>query len=66
VLYYAVRLDEKLNGMVICVSDGTQILFGRAEVIANGVMVNGKKYPRHMVRGKIWSVARPILQEEAA
>ncbi len=64
VLYYAVRPDENLSGKVICVSDGTQIQFGRAEVVADGVMVKGKKYPRHMVRGKIWSVARPISQSE--
>lgn len=64
VLYYAARPDENLSGKVICVSDGAQIHFGRAEVVADGVMVNGKKYPRHMVRGKIWSVARPISQSE--
>ncbi len=62
VLYYAVTPDENINGAVIGVSEGSQILFGRAEVVADGVLVNGKKYPRHMVRGKIWAVARPAIQ----
>lgn len=64
VLYYAVKPGDDLDGKIICISDGSQIHFGEAQVVADGVLVNGKKFPRHMVRGKIWSVARLIPQTE--
>lgn len=66
VLYSAPRPDlyEQLDGQVIAVSDGPQVLIGEARLDGRNVVVDGRPYPRHMVRGIIWAVLRPVPRDE--
>lgn len=62
VLYSAPKpgLYEQMHGQIVVVSDGSQIVFGEAQIAGREVTVNGQAYPRHLIRGIIFAVMKQI------
>lgn len=63
VLYSAPKPESyaQLDGQIVAVSDGHQIVFGEAKVEGHAIKIHDQTFPRHLVRGIIFAVVKKSL-----